>query len=297
MATYCIPNSKALALALCSVVLSVPVLAETESTLNLSANYHSNVPNALSEPNVFGDSFVDLNYRINRFFVTSPGNRLSIGAEAGARQYRHTQGLESANVGVGLAYSHRVGLGPYAPRYNLGLSVNRVEFSDQSRDSWVSQLSAEFAKRLSPAWLLTMGINARHRNAGENQSLAYKPTASGAVFNQSSREFLSRLEYTMLNAHAIRFGYRFRDGDIDASSPPGTPLLPISKAIAFDRGIGGEYVAYLLEARTQGLSLEWSMPLATDTGLTLGYERLIARAGQGNKYFNYNLRAELNLRF
>lgn len=297
MANYCVSKSQILSMAMLAIALCNPLIAETESTLNLSANYHSNVPNALAEPNVFGDSFLDLNYRINRFFVTSPGNRLSIGAEAGARQYRHTQGIESANLGLGMAYSHRVGLGPYAPRYNLGLSVNRVEFSDQSRDSWVSQLSAEFGKRLSPAWMLTMGVNARNRNGKENQSLAYKPTAGAAVFDQSSREFLSRLEYTLLNAQAIRFGYRFRDGDIDASSPPGTPLLPISTAIAFDPGIGGEYVAYLFEARTQGLSLEWSIPLATDTGLTLGYERLIARAAQGNKYFNYNLRAELNLRF
>lgn len=229
--------------------------------------------------------------------MTSPGNRLSIGGEIGARQYRHTQGLESANLGVGLAYSHRAGLGPYGPRFNVGASINRFEFSDNSRDSWVSQLSAEFARRLSPAWQLNMGINARERRAGSHERLAYKPDSRTDVYDQSSREFNARLEYTLLNANAVRIGYRFRDGDIDASSPPSSGLLPLSKAIAFDPGIKREYVAYLLEARTQGLLLEWSIPLATDTGLTLGYERLISRVALGNKYFNYNLRAELNLRF
>lgn len=297
MKHYCVLKSQLMLLALCGVSLCNPVIAETEAALNLSANYHSNVPNALQEPNVFGDSIVDLNYRINRFFVTSPGNRLSFGAEAGARQYLHTQGLENANLGVGVAYSHRAGLGPYAPRFLVGASINRFEFSDNSRDSWVTLVSAEFAKRLSPEWQLNMGINARERRAGDNESLAYKPLARTDVHDHSSREFNARLEYTLLNAHAVRVGYRFRDGDIDASSPPGSGLLPLSKAIAFDPGIGGEYVAYLLEARTQGLSLEWSIPLATDTGLTLGYERLISRAAFGNKYFNYNLRAELNLRF
>jgi hypothetical protein len=284
-------------LAMCGIALGSSATAETEAVLSLSANYHSNVSNALAEPYVFGDSIADLNYRINRFFVTSPGNRLSIGAEIGARQYLHTQGLENANLGLAVAYSHRAGLGPYAPRFNVSASINRVEFSVESRDSWVSLLSADFARRLSPAWQLNMGINARERRAGPHEMLSYKPDFRTDVYDQSSREFNTRLEYTLLNAHAVRIGYRLRDGDIDASSPPGTGLLPISTAIAFDPGIGGEYVAYLLEARTQGLSLEWSMPLATDTGLTFGYERLISRAALGTKYFNYNLRPELNLRF
>ena len=297
MKHYCVLKSQVMFLALCGASLCNPVIAESESALNLSANYHSNVPNALGEPNVFGDSFVDLNYRINRFFVTSPGNRLSIGAEAGARQYLHTQGLENANLGLAVAYSHRAGLGPYVPRFNVGASINRVEFSDKSRDSWVSLLSAEFAKRLSPEWQLNMGINARERRAGAHEMPTVRPGFSTDVYDQSSQEFNARLEYTLLNAQAVRIGYRFRDGDIDASARPGTPLLTVANAIARDSGIGRNYVAYRLEARTQGLSLDWSIPLATDTGLTLGYERLISRAAFGNKYFNYNLRAELNLRF
>ena len=297
MTKYCVLKPQATLLALCGVSLCSPAIAETEAVLHLSANYHSNVPNALQEPNVFGDSFVDLNYRINRFFVTSPGNRLSIGAEAGARQYLHTQGLENANLGLAVAYSHRAGLGPYAPRFNVGASINRVEFSDNSRNSWVTLVSAEFAKRLSPEWQLNMGINARERRAGTHEKLTVRPGFSTDVYDQSSQEFNARLEYTLLNAQAVRIGYRFRDGDIDASSLPSRQLLAISKAIAFDPGIGRKYVAYRLEARTQGLSLDWSIPLATDTGLTLGYERLISRAALGNKYFNYNLRAELNLRF
>lgn len=66
MTNYCVLKPQALLLALCALALSSPVIAETEAALNLSAKYHSNVPNALREPFVFGDSFVDLNYRINR---------------------------------------------------------------------------------------------------------------------------------------------------------------------------------------------------------------------------------------
>lgn len=274
-----------------------PAHAETDSVLSLSVNSHSNIPNALAEPNVFGDNFADVNYRINRYFVTSPGNRLSIGAELGARQYLRTQGLESILAGLNLAYSHRAGLGPYAPRFNVGLSLNRVEFSESLRDSWVRLLSLSVSKRLTPEWLLNMGVNSRQRHAQPDDNLIFNPRFGSDVFTQHSQEFTARLEYTLLNASAVTIGYRYRQGEIDASSRPGTPLLNITKAIARDAGIGKDYVTYLLNADTQGLSLDWNIPLARDTGLTLGFERLLSRANQGNKYFNNNLRAEFNVRF
>ncbi|MDP2128368.1 MAG: hypothetical protein Q8K97_13440 [Pseudohongiella sp.] len=273
------------------------VFAETGSALSLSVSYHNNIPNAVSEPDIFGDSFTDINYRLDRFFVASPGNRLSVGTTLRARQYRHSQGLESISAGLAMAYSHRAGLGAYAPRFNISFELARYEFSEAIRDAWLASLDMNMSKRISPEWLLTLGLLFEDRDAKTRSELQFRPDFTAGVFDQKSATVSGRLDYTLPNYSLLSFGYRFRDGDIEASSRPGSPLLLVAKAIARDTGLGRNYVAYLIEARSHSFSVDWAVAVTDNSSIGIGYQRSIADAGRGIEYDHNNVRAEYTLRF
>lgn len=286
-------------LTLAGVLLAawLPVHAESESLINGSLQYQSNVPNALDKENVFSDMVAGVRYSYQRDRVVSPGNYIFSGVVLDARKFRDTEGLDSIAAGFLLGYSHRAGLGAYAPRIRMELSAERLTFRKSLRNSWKTVGEIGIEKRLTPEWVIGGSLGYERRDAKSRSELKYNPNYDADVFDQESGFAFARVDYTFENASVLSAGYRYRDGDIDASARPGSALLGITSAIAKDTGIGRNYVAYRIDIRSHAIRLDWSVPLGRDASVTLGVQRSIARAAGGTQYHNNSAVLETSLRF
>ena len=113
-------------------------------------------------------------------------------------------------------------------------------------------------------------------------------------------EYAASLDYTLLNASVITLSYLFRDGEIDASTNPGSAFFPFSRAIANDKSLCGNcknYVAYLVKAQSSTLMLDWNWALGRDSSLSLNMQRRIVDTEGNNTYTATIFQLRLNQRF
>lgn len=113
-------------------------------------------------------------------------------------------------------------------------------------------------------------------------------------------EYSASLDYTLANASVITLSYLFRDGEIDASTNPGSVFFPFSRAIANDKNLCGNckhYVAYLIKAQSSSIMLDWNWALGRDTSLSLNMQRRIADTEGNNTYSTNIFQLRLNQRF
>ena len=94
--------------------------------------------------------------------------------------------------------------------------------------------------------------------------------------------------------------YTYRDGEIDASTNPGSAFFPFSKAIAQDHQLCDScqnYVVYLVDATSHGFVIDWNWPLGNDSSVSTSIERRIADTDGNNTYTTNILQIKLNQRF
>ncbi len=284
------------------LLLLFPSLAwsNMEYAGDVSIGSNDNISSAVSTRDIFKDQFISANYNLGKLWVPTPGRSFLLRGHLGLQNFSGSDGLNRTAYGVSLGYTHRLGLGAYTPRINLSARADYRNFESSNRDGWLYRTSISLQKRFSPAWHGSIALSHEQRTADKDKADPYVTGISGNVFNQENIEYSASLEYTLANASVISLSYLFRDGEIDASTNPGSAFFRFSRAIANDKTLCGNcknYVAYLIKAQTNTIMLDWNWALGRDSSVSLNLQRRIADTEGNNTYTTNIVQLRLNQRF
>jgi len=191
------------------------------------------------------------------------------------------------------------GLAPTPLDSALPRADNR-DFKSDNRDGWLYLSSFSLEKRFLPELIATATLSREIRTAEKNRSTPYTTRYSGDAFNQENNEFSTNLDYTLESGSVVSLRYRYRDGELDASTNPGSAFFGFSKAIGQDHGICttcGGYVVYLINGSVQSLSVDWNWALGKDMSVSANAERRTADVDGNVSYTGNIFKVQLNRRF
>ena len=285
------------------LMLSIPAgntLANMEYDGNVSYGFNDNISNAVSDRDIFEDSFVTANVNVAKLWVPAVGKSLLLSGHLGMERYNDSDGLDRTSYGTSLTYIQRLGLGAYAPRISASLRADYRDFETDMRDGMLYRASVGLEKRFTPE-LITGAILTREiRTADADRTVPYFALAPHDVFNQSNSELEAYARYTLANNSVVSARYLFRHGEIDASTNPASAFFNFAKAIGQDYQICkacGNYVVYQIDANVHAFLLDWNWALGRDTSASVSYERRVADASGGVTYTGNIFRIQLNRRF
>lgn len=262
--------------------------------------HDDNVSNATSPVDIYSDYYLDAQLNLGRLWTPAVGKSLLLSGHFSTRQYEASTGLNQVALGVSLDYTHRLGLGAYAPRIGLGLRTDDRNFQTDMRDGRLYKATLRMEKRFLPEFHAEATVSRERRTADANKALPYYFFAGGDVFNQDNVEATLSADYTLPNYSTITARYMWRNGEVDASTRPGSSFFLYSDEISFDYEICrqcGQYVAYRIDAHIHDYLLEWSWELQRDTSLGLSLERRVAHAAGNNTYTGNITRLQVSHRF
>ena len=291
------------AVLLLSAMLAVgaqPSLANFELAGSAALSYDDNVSNATANRDIFSDFYLGAELNFRKLWTPAVGKSLLLSGHFSTRQYEESTGLNQVALGVSADYIHRLGLGAYAPRIGHSLRMDDRNFQTDMRDGRLYRATLTLEKRFLPEFHALIAVSRERRTADENKATPYYPLAGGNIFNQENLEAVISADYTLPDNSTITARYMWRNGEVDASTMPGSSFFLYSREIAFDYEICrecGNYVAYLIDAHTHSLQLEWSWELQRDTSLGLSLQRRLAHAAGNNTYTGNLTSLQLNHRF
>ncbi|MDA9909234.1 hypothetical protein N9E57_01785 [Gammaproteobacteria bacterium] len=281
-------------------IFALPCLANVEIDGDLSVATNDNIPNAVSKTDIFDDSFLAGNLNVAKLWVPATGKSILLSGHLGLVQFNNSGGLNRHSAGSSLSYIQRMGMGAYAPRFSVSVRADYRDFDSDLRDGWLYRAGINLEKRFTPALHARVGLAHEERSADKQKATPYVYSISGDVFNQSNNEFSASIDYTLINNSMISARYTYRDGEIDASTNPGSAFFPFSKAIAQDHQLCDScqnYVVYLVDATSHGFVIDWNWPLGNDSSVSTSIERRIADTDGNNTYTANILQIKLNQRF
>jgi hypothetical protein len=279
---------------------SQQILANFELIGSAALVHDNNVSNATSEADIFSDYYLDAQLNFGKLWTPAVGRSLLLSGHFSTKQYEESTGLNQVALGISLDYTHRLGLGAYAPRIGLNLRMDDRDFQTDMRDGRLYKATVSLEKRFLPEFHAMVAVSRERRTADENKAMPYYIFAGGDVFNQDNTEALISADYTLPGNSTITARYLWRKGEVDASTRPGSSFFLYSDEISFDYEICracGQYVAYRIDAHIHDFLLEWNWELQRDTSLGLSLERKVAHAAGNNTYTGNITRLQLNHRF
>ncbi len=257
---------------------------------DVSIGTNDNVSSAVSGRDIFNDQFLSANYNLGKLWVPTPGRSSLLRDHLGLQNFSDSDDLNIPLLATRLTWLH----------INMSARADYRDFESNNRDGWLFRTSIGLQKRFSPAWHGSVALTHEHRTADKDNAKSYVAGISGDVLNQENMEYSASLDYTLANASVITLSYLFRDGEIDASTNPGSAFFPFSRAIANDKNLCGNckhYVAYLIKAQSSSIMLDWNWALGRDTSLSLKLQRRIADTEGNNTYSTNIFQLRLNQRF
>lgn len=266
---------------------------------NVSYGFKDNISNAVSSRDIFEDQFIAANLNIGKLWVPYTGKSVVPGGHLGTENFNDTYGLDRYSYGALLTYIQRLGLGAYTPRLGIGFSADKRDFQTNSRDGWLYRTNIGLEKRFLPQLHAKLELTAERRAADASKAVPYSDLAPGDVFNQSNNELAASMDYTLENNSVISVRYFYRDGEVDASTNPGSEFFGFSKAIAKDFQLCdscGQYAVYLIDASSHSFMLDWNWALGKDTSISANYERRVANANGGITYTGNSFIVQLDRR-
>ncbi len=204
---------------------SLQATANTEVDTNVSYGFKDNISNAVSSRDIFEDQFIAANVNIGKLWVPDTGKSVVLGGHLGTENYNDTNGLDRYSYGDSLSYIQRLGLGAYTPRLSIGFSADKRDFQTNSRDGWLYRTNIGLEKHFLPQLHAKLELTAERRTADAGKAVPYFDFAPGDVFNQSNNELAASMDYSLENNSVISVRYLYRDGEVYASTNPGSEFF------------------------------------------------------------------------
>jgi hypothetical protein len=295
------PRHAALILYFLTTLLWAPTLQAAtgawESGIAATATYDDNLPRAVDPASDFSHTATTVEGRLDRVTVLQPGRWLRVGGGLKGQAHVDTRGLDHFEIGAQIALTQKFGLGAFAPRVSLEWGSRQLQFRDALRDSWLHRARLGIDRRTSTTWQLGGYLTQEWRSGDDGRAEVVNPAFGTAVFDQRNVELAAYAQYEFAGGALLRTSCRYRDGQTDSSSRPGSVLRNVAQAVTRDSAIGQGCVVYRVAVRTVGCAVDLDRPITDDTSIKLGVERLESNASAGVRYERNLLRLQIAHRF
>jgi hypothetical protein len=273
--------------------LAIPVLlwgparsagAEWIAEAEAGPVYESNLSHGQLERDIKSDAALVLSASAGRHIALGDYSGLSVTGDAKVGAYNRYGGLNHLDLGVGLAFRSKVGLGATAPWWRATGTAARLNYQNDVRDGWLYTVGLGAGKRVGEKWDLRGDYRYDKRTA--DQSTGAVPGLSGGVFDQKGHSVLVNADYAYSESISVSAGYTRRVGDVVATTQRNFTIFSASMAIAPDPVFGSDTFAYKLRATVHVLFLGVSRALNGRSSLNFGFERQISHGAGNNNYYD-----------
>jgi hypothetical protein len=247
-----------------AALLLTPLLVSAAGwapNLSTTATWQSNVTNA----DVSSDKIGDLQFRADlsssQRFSLGHDDALIVGARLEADAWLRFDGLNRAALGPTLAWTHKFGLGPFAPVFSLELAGSDVGARESERSGLAGSVALVGRQRLDEATLVAFTYERTRHNARDG------------LYDRTGAEGALRVTRDLAAEWSLSATARYRRGDVlSYAAPPRNDLVALARDHDDNTTFGRDFIAYSLEAHTLAAALALSRTLDDATAFTLGYE-------------------------
>lgn len=288
----------ALAMLLLASLYINQVSAQANDILEVSlrAGNESNVPRGVDVDHEIGSAFIGADVFAGRYFQLGLYNSVTLGAQLSTTRFTELSGFDHLGAGLSADLTHKFGLGAYVPVVQFNLAWDLEYYRGRARDNerWSARL--DFSQRLSPAWLIELGLDTTDNDNRSSLPMDPAVTAFGydpdialpyEFYDFQSRSAYVGAQYTFENLLTLTARYRRTNGHTVASTTePTLKTYKIARAFYSDPAFASDWFAYLLESNSHGFSTVLSLPLGPDTGLDFSADWQEISAPAGKNYDN-----------
>lgn len=279
---------------LAAVLLPAVGAANESLQLTLSAGQETNVPRGVNTAQELDASFLAAQVFAGKFWQLGVHDSLLLGVNADSRQYGDLSGFRHVAAGLSATYSHKFGLGAYAPRLDLELRYRQQQGPGEARDFGQTSFALGLRKRLSQALQLSAGVE---QSDFRTDSLPEDPdvTAFGydpdialpyELFDFRADSLFLAADYTFANQLLLTATYIRANGHTVASTNmPDLQTYKVSDAFYSDPALAN-WFAYRLESNSHQFNTALSIPLGPDMALDLSADLINISAPADKAYQN-----------
>ena len=274
---------------------ALPHTAHGDWTVATSAalSHDNNVGNAHNYASVVEDSSAAATVSLLQLIQLGENYSFVAGGNLSGRAYERLSGLNDASLEGVLSLKRKWGLGAFAPWARVGISLGRADYADDYRSATVYRASLEVGKRIDERFSLWASYGFERRRATPVEFYGQ----SEDVFSQSGRSLKVGMQYSLSARLFLSLGSLWRQGDVVATTAPGTDLYANYKAWAPDPTFGVGAYAYRLDGTTYGARLGVEYSLSAHSLIGGGFQRLGTHAQGGNNYGDSVSELTWNYRF
>jgi hypothetical protein len=247
-----------------AALLLAPVFASAAGwapSVTTTATWQSNVTNADVSADILSAFQLHANLSSSQRFSLGHDDALIVGAQLEAETWLHYSGLNRAALGPTLAWTHKFGLGPFAPILSLELAASDVGLRESERSGIAGSAALAWRQRLDEATRFALGYERTRYDARD------------ALYDRTGEEGSASVTRDLAAEWSVSATVRYRRGDVLAyASPPRNDLVALSRDRDPNTTFGRNFIAYSLEAHTASAALALNRTLNDSTALTFGYE-------------------------
>ncbi len=293
------PRRRWALLALLGLTPAMTAQADPFADLELRVQRDDNATRAFLDSDTYADTSAELTLSGGQFFKLQPSRTGTLFGSLQTTRFAALSGLHSNAITLGGSLTQKFGLGAYAPAVAARLSWSHHDSHSQTRDRELLSLELDYSKRLTPAWVLSLGtVLESSKGLHDAQRHASLYSARNDIYDFNQAGLLASAEYTFANYATLSAGYAWTDGyTISSALAPNPGLGALSRALTLDHAVrpppGRKQVAYALPTRTHEFTLDYSLPFGRNSAVSLGLGRQLIEADGGVDYRNTRLRLSL----
>ena len=229
---------------------------------SLGGSYNDNISNSQRGADVRSDWSSVATARVGKFTQLSEALRFTFTLDLAAQLWTDYPNLNNFETGGTAALRWRFGLGAMAPFLRAEVSAHYAGFGQDVQNGGRYRGAITLGKRLT------------ERLEVQAAFLLDSAQAESQVFDQKGIGFALRAAFDLTNRTQLTLDYTYRYGAVISYAVPPRPDIV---ALANDRvalnTFGQPYVAYNLDATTQGFAVGLNQALTGNLGCSCRYER------------------------
>jgi hypothetical protein len=214
---------------------------------------------------------------------TGPRSAATLSGRVDTQQYRRSEGLSNARLGLGLRFDYRPSGAFFAPQYTASAQLAAWEFDSRLRDGAELNLKAGVSR-----WFTTR-IKARVSAALNRRE------AESAVFDITTAALALDLDWRLAPRSTLYAGYQYRDGDFVTTGIATPEVLAAAQASAPDDALDGW--TWRVEGDAHIATLGYNLGLSRHWSLDLQGQQAWAQSERGVRYERELIGASLLFRF
>ena len=242
--------------------LTTTVRADWIRDFSLSGSYNDNISNSQRSADVRSAWSSAATARVGKFTQLSEALRFTFTLDLAAQLWTDYPNLNNFETGGTAALRWRFGLGAMAPFLRAEVSAHYAGFGQDLQDGGRYRGAITLGKRLT------------ERLEVQAAFLLDSAQAVSQVFDQNGIGFVLRAAFDLTNRTQLTLDYTYRHGEvISYAVPPRPDIVALANNRIAVNTFGQPYVAYNLDATTQGFAVGLNQALTENLGCSCRYER------------------------